>query len=421
MSPTSRGPKALGRPVRFPYDAPVSSPIPRTGIVLSGGGARGAYEVGVVAGIIEVLGDRGYTLPPFQVLCGTSVGAINCAYLASHAHMPGMNLEGLVAAWESLRLEEHLRLDVRGLLDMPRALLRGATDPGHAPSVLDSAGLEDMVETTIAWPHLHANVAAGLVHAVIVAALEIGTGRTTLFTETAPAVTFAPSRDPRRVCRPTRLDLDHIMASAALPLLFPPRQIDGAHYCDGGVRFNTPIAPAIRAGSDRLVVIGLQYEGAGAPRDLHSREVTESYANPAFLLGKLLDALLLDPTRYDLHVLERLNDLIEHMERSLSPAQLEAFDDAVRKGRNMPYRRLDTLVFRPTADIGQLAHEHSPYIARRGLSARLLMRFATRGTQWENDLLSFMLFDGGFARRLIELGRSDALARADDIARFYGL
>jgi NTE family protein len=390
-----------------------------TGIVLSGGGARGAYEVGVVQGVLGVLEGRGYRDPPFEILCGTSVGAINSAYLASHAHERTMNIEGLIGAWESLRLEEHLRLDVRGLLDMPRALLRGATEPGNAPSVLETDGLERIVRDTIAWNSLHDNIGKGLVRALIVAALEIGTGRTTLFVETAPGNGFVPSRDPRRVTREAIVGIDHVMASSALPLLFPPRRIAEEHYCDGGVRFNTPIAPAIRAGAERLVVVSLQYEGPAGPNGTHKAELRTSYSNPAFLLGKLLDALLLDPTRYDLHILGRLNDLIEQMERTLNDSQLEAFHSAVRAGRDLPYRRLQTLIFRPSKDIGQLAHQHSARVSRRGLSARLLMRFATRGAPWENDLLSFMLFDGGFARRLMDLGREDVLARADEVAAFY--
>jgi NTE family protein len=393
----------------------------KTGIVLSGGGARGAYEVGVIAGIADVLEARGARGAAFQVLCGTSVGAINAAYLASHAHEPRMGIDGLAAAWESLRLEEHLQLDVRGLLDMPRALLRGATDPGHAPSVLDTTALQKIVSETVAWTLLHDNIRTGVVDALIVAALEIGTGRTTLFVETGPTSRFVPTRDPRRVSRSTDIRIDHVMASAALPLLFPPRQIGNEHYCDGGVRFNTPIAPAIRAGADRLVVVSLQYEEEPETIEGHARAVKGSYANPAFLLGKLLDALLLDPTRYDLHILHRLNDLIDQMESALTPEQLATFHEAVQRGRDLPYRRLETLVFQPSEDIGSMAHEHAGLVSRGGLSSRLLMRFATRGASWESDLLSFMLFDGGYARRLVELGRKDVLARDDEVAAFYDL
>jgi NTE family protein len=397
----------------------VKSTRPRTGIVLSGGGARGAYEVGIAQGILEVLENRGVQAQAFDILCGTSVGAINAAYLASHAHHPRMDIEGLIAAWESLRLEEQLRLDVRGLLDIPRAMLRGATDPGETPAILDTRALEATVNAAMDWDKLHENIRSNLVHAVIVAALEIGTGRTTLFVERSPETEYTPTRDPRRVSVDVELELNHIMASAALPLLFPPRRIDNGHYCDGGVRFNTPIAPAIRSGSERLIVVSLQYLDESPPSAEHLTEVKQSFGNPAFLLGKLLDALLLDPTTYDLHILSRLNDLIEQMEITLAPKQLEAFHQAVSRGRGLHYRKLETLVFRPSLDIGLLAHEYAAQIAHRGLASRLLMRFATRGTPWESDLLSFVLFDGGYAGRLIALGRQDVLARADEVYDFY--
>lgn len=393
---------------------------PKTGIVLSGGGARGAYEVGIVAGILEVLQHEHARRAPFDILCGTSVGAINAAYLASHAHHPDMDVDGLVERWLSLRLEQHLKLDVRGLMEFPRALFRGASqDPSGAPSLLDPGALSELVRESVDWTGLHDNIAAGTVQALAIAALEISTGRTTIFGETAPGQELVDSHDPRRLVVHTRLDERHVLASAALPFLFPPREIDSEYYCDGGVRFNTPIAPAIRAGADRLVVISLLYEEDTAPESVRAHSSKGSYANPIFLIGKLLNALLLDPTRYDLQILERLNHVIETMEEVLTPEQLEAFDRAVARGRNMPYRKLRTLVFRPSRDIGEMAHQHKKKVATEGFSSRLLMRVASAGEVWQSDFLSFLLFDGEFARTLIDLGRLDAVSRADEIIAFF--
>jgi NTE family protein len=401
-------------------------PGARTGIVLSGGGARGAYQVGIVAGILDVLAEAGLEHAPFNVLCGTSVGAINAGYLASHAEAPDLAIDGLIAAWRSLKLTEHLRLNLRGILGLWSSA-KGIEDEEpqasrsvQARAILDSLPLTDLVNTQVSFDQLHRNVSEGVVHALVITALEISTGRTTMFIEAPPYVSFPPSPDPRRNVRREPIGLQHILASAALPLVFPPRRINGEAYCDGGVRFNTPIAPAIRAGADRLVVISLLSESPTAEVQEIPIEVREaSYKNPVFLMGKVLNALLLDPTHYDLQVLERFNQMISTMESVLSPDQLAAFHRVVRKERNMAYRKLRTLVFRPSKDIGEIALEYARGIEPEGIGSRLLHRLANQRSVWQSDLISFLCFDGPFAGLLIDLGRADAHRREQDIRDFF--
>jgi NTE family protein len=408
---------------------PESLPAPpgrRTGIVLSGGGARGAYQVGVVAGILDVLARSGLEHAPFNVLCGTSVGAINAGYLASHAHRPGLDIEGLIDAWRSLKLENHLKISLRGLVGAYSSAKSTsgkasvADRPVEARALLDSLPLLDLVNTRVDFQQLHRNVDSGVVHALVIAALEIGSGRTTMFIEAPPYVTFPEWSDPRRNVRREPIGLQHVLASAALPLVFPPRRIHGEAYCDGGVRFNTPIAPAIRAGADRLVVVSLlsdqpQPEIAEIPVEV--REA--SYKNPVFLLGKVLNALLLDPVHYDLQVLDRFNKLIDTMERVLDPVQLAEFHRVVRQERNMEYRKLSTLIFRPSRDVGEVALEFARNIIPNGLGPNLLHRLANQKSVWQSDLVSFLSFDGRFADRLISMGRTDALGRRAEIESFF--
>jgi NTE family protein len=408
--------------VRHSLPAP---PGARTGIVLSGGGARGAYQVGVVRGILDVLGSTGNETTPFSVLCGTSVGAINAAYFAAHAEASDLAIDGLVEAWRSLRLSDHLRINLRGMLGIwsPRNFgeSEGPTGkPVQARALLDALPLHDLVKTQVPFPQLHKNVDEGVVHALVIAALEISSGRTTMFAEAGASVSFPPTKDPRRNTRRERIELDHVLASAALPLVFPPRRIAGEEYCDGGVRFNTPIAPAIRAGADRLIVISLLSESPhGEEQEIPVAVREASYKNPAFLIGKVLNAILLDPTHYDLQVLDRLNHMLETLEKVLTPSQLEEFQRTVQHDRNMSYRRLRTLVFRPSRDVGEMALEHARQIRPEGLGSRLLHRLAHQKAVWQSDLISFLCFDGGFADQLIALGRSDALARERDILAFF--
>lgn len=400
--------------------------MPSTGIVLSGGGARGAYEAGVVAGIVEVLARRPRARAPFDVFTGTSVGAINAAWLAAHADRSDMQVEGLLAHWRALELSKHLSLDPLRFVLGPTlgarlARLRGEGDERWGRSLLDPRALEELVETGLPYQRLHDNVDRGVVRALVVAALEIATGRTTMFSELADGTELKPPRDPRRVVVPARIEARHVLASAAIPLLFPSRRIGRSYYCDGGVRFNTPIAPALRCGAKRLVVISLLYPNASflAPGSEEAVAHEHAYPSPVFLLGKVLNALLLDPVRYDLQVLDGFNTLIGTLEETLDPHELERVREVITNARGVPYERVDTLVFRPSADIGRMAHDHA-HRARMGtLSTLLVARLADLGEDLEADLLSFVLFDGEFAGALIELGRKDALARADEIEAFF--
>jgi NTE family protein len=395
--------------------------------VLSGGGARGAYQVGIVAGILDVLGEKRFPQAVFNVLCGTSVGAINASYFASHADKPDLGIAGLVEAWRSLKLSTHLRLDLKGFLGftgssevVPEAGPESSR-PIPARALVDTAPLSDLVRRSVAFTRLHDNIDQGVVRALVLTALEIGSGRTTMFVDAGRGVEFPPTNDPRRNVRRERIGLEHVLASSALPILFPPRRIHGEAYCDGGIRFNTPIAPAIRAGADRLVVVSLLSESPSGEDPNIPVEVREaSFKSPAFILGKVLNALLLDPMHYDLQVLERFNQMLDEFERVLTPEQLASFHRVVRSDRNMAYRKLRTLVFRPTHDIGALGVEYARNIRPDGFGARLLHRMAAQRAVWQSDLVSFLCFDGGFADELVSLGRREARSRADDIIAFFG-
>jgi NTE family protein len=389
-----------------------------TGIVLSGGGARGAYEAGVVLGIMQVLQP---TEPPFEVLCGTSVGALNASYLAAHAHMPDMGASKLAAEWRALDVTKHLKLDLRGVLGWKRDWGAGAGKQAVqvGRSLLDAGAVEGIVRDRVPWDQLHENVAQARVRALIVSALHIASGKTTIFAELAPGASIANSKDPRRVLALEQIGADHVLASAAIPLLFPARLVGGEYFCDGGMRFNTPIAPAIRAGADRLVVVSLLSQESAEDDPRPKSERVQAYNSPLFLIGKVLNALLLDPMRYDLQVLDRFNRLIAALEKALPPHELEDVQRVLRDARGLPYRKLDTLVFRPTLDVGRLARERALELQGSRFSSWLLARTATLGSLWESDLLSFILFDHEFAEELISLGHHDALARKDEIKAFF--
>jgi NTE family protein len=378
----------------------------RTALVLSGGGARGAYEAGVVAGIAEVVGRADDEPPLFDIYAGTSVGAINATYLASHTHLGDLGAPGLLQLWTSLSIREYVRVQ-------PTAPWRRA--------LLDVDPFDRLVARGVDWKSLRTSIDSGRLCALIVAALHIEDGRTTMFVDLAPGETFTASKDPHRFVVRGPITANHVLASAAIPGIFPPRAVEGALYYDGGLRFNTPMAPAIRAGARRLVVVSPLYTGAptAPPRPPSGIEQAPGLS---FLLGKLLHAILLDPFAYDLQVLGRFNQVMELLDQTLDPEDRARLDAEVTRMRGMPYRSLDVLALSPSVDLGGLALEHlnanRSHYRGQGPFGWLLW-FMGRHPEGETDLLSYLLFDAAFTRLLTEQGRRDAHDQADTIRAFF--
>jgi NTE family protein len=364
------------------------------------------------------------------VFAGTSVGAINATFFAAHSHRGDHGAALLRDIWCRLKLKDHVLVRPLGLLHVPNAAssLVGRFMDGQngGTSLLDTRALEDVVKKSVDWPKLHQNVSSGLVSALLIAALHVVSGRTTVFAELSPGAEYAPSRDQRRTTRFVQIESDHVLASAAIPLLFPTRRVGEHYYCDGGLRFNTPIAPAIRAGADRLVVVSVLRE-----RSVREADIAESMAppgegrelSPFFLIGKLLNALLLDPVQYDLQVLERFNQLVEVLEETLEPEQVERVQRVLVGSRGVGYRRLPTLIFTPSQDLGRMAGRYLrtslKFTDLNPLARWLLQRVSRNDPGQEADWASYLLFDGGFAEQIIEIGREDAHAKADEIEAFF--
>ncbi len=385
----------------------------RTGVVLSGGGARGAYEAGVISGIVDILGAQGPERAPFSIFTGTSVGAINATWLAAHADRPDMNVSGLLELWRSLDLREHLRVS-------PMRFLRPSRSGERlGRSFINPRALEELVRTQIPFRRLHENVGEGVVRALVVAALNIASTKTTMFAEVAPGAHFIPSRDPRRQGIFTQIECGHVLASAAIPLVFPARRVESEYYCDGGIRFNTPLAPAIRSGADRLVVVSALHREEADDGESERRRRTAAYPSPFFILGKVLNALLLDPINYDLGVMRRFNKLWGVLEETLTADEMRRVSDVLEDTRGVAYRCLETLVFHPSEDIGDITTRHAKRLGTKSLPSMLVAVSARLRPQFESDLLSFILFDGDFAQELISLGLRDAQHRADEVIAFF--
>jgi NTE family protein len=398
-------------------------------VVFSGGGARGAYEAGVIRYLLDELAPRlGHPLA-MDVLSGTSVGAIHACFLAGTAEQTHGRGERLVDFWRAMKVQEVLPFSTRDLLGLARRLfglrrIAEAFRVGRAPDrlygLLDTRALERMVVRAVPWLTIHKNVLAGRVGAVCVAATEVATGRVVVFMDTAERDLPGWSRDPLLVPRITRLRPTHALASAAIPLLFPVVRIASTYYADGGLRLNTPLSPVLRLGAERVLVVALR-ASSGASHATATHKV-EDYASPAFLFGKVLNSLMLDHLDTDLARMRDMNELIRDGERAFGPDFLSRLG-ATREGLHEPRRAIEELVIRPSADLGALAAEvltQLPDAALRSPFFRLALRNLEPGRlSAEADLLSYLLFDGEFIAPLAELGYRDARAREEELARFF--
>ena len=398
---------------------------PKVGVVLSGGGSRGAYEAGILHYIRTDLRKRLGRHAPIDIVTGTSVGAINAAFVAATHAEPDTQAEVIAAAWRALRIEELIGLRATDVLRAGRMML-GATPPPPTPGsfryggMLDTSGLERFVLRTIPWRGIERSLRGRHLHAISVSATHVGTGHTMVFLSCAEPVPREWSRDPFVRHRAARIGPRHVLASAAIPLLFPAVKIGEEFFTDGGLRQNTPMSPAIRLGADRLLLISLRHV-APEPKVIQ-RERTEAYPKPLFLAGKALNALLLDHTEYDLQRMQRINLILEAGNASFGPKFEAMMNHELMRLRGAPLRRIHAVHVRPSEDIGVLAAAFvkagrmrvSGMIARR-----LIQRLAAGEAAHESDLLSYLLFDGDFAAELIELGRRDAAAKADELAALF--
>lgn len=397
----------------------------RTAIVLAAGGVRGAYQAGVIDGIVDVLGVRGQAGPPlFEIYGGSSIGAINATYLAAHAHRADHAIDGLLRFWTGINVEEILRFrPLSMLLGRPRLRMPGdCRAPGQAwhyagRSLFDLDPVEELIERVIPWEQLHANISKDLVHSLALAVYDIFDGRTTLFTELAPGTTFRPTRHPTRTLH-TRIHVDHVLASVSLPLVFPAVRIGERYYMDGGIRFPAPIVPALRAGAERVVVISLLHQPDGP-----EPEAPIEYPGLAFFLGQILSGLLLDPIQFDLAKLEQTNEVLTTLADKLEPAARREVMGALADRRLLPTEPVPTLVFRPSVDIARFTNAFlDEQLDRVGVSwlCKLILRGTScPGVDHQALLASLMLLDGSLASELIELGRRDAHAARERIIEFF--
>jgi NTE family protein len=365
----------------------------RTGLLLSGGGARAAYQIGVLKAISELCGEE--IDSPFNIISGTSAGSINAVALAAHDGKFAESVDRMFDVWSNFQLHHVFKVDAKSLITRMFLWAKARVLPFNLggkppPSILDNSPLRELLSNNVDFSQISRKIISGKLDALAVNASSYTNGRSVSFFEANHQV--EPWERAYRCGIEQRISIDMLMASSSIPLLFPAVKIDDEYYGDGSMRQNNPLSPLVHLGAKKIMVIGVRKSANP------SRKTAKKRPSLANISGFILDTLFLNSLDADLERLARVNELVE------------ALPDAHPK-----YSKIDHMIISPSEDIGRVAKDMFDTLPK---AFRIALKFIGINKSGGNALISYLMFNKPFCNYLIELGYKDAQNRRDEIIQF---
>lgn len=368
----------------------------KLGLVMTGGGARAAYQVGVVRAIYEIT-ERKQNL--FEIITGNSAGALNSTYLAANAENWDVASHNLSALWGRVKPEHVFDLRTRTISDIGIRWVSGTIFGGLTPKgssvnhLLDTAPLRKLAQREIDFEHIIKNLQRGHLHGVSLSTTNYNSGSNVVFYQGHDQIKDW-SRSDRFSFR-TDLRIDHLMASSAIPFFFPPVQIGQSFFGDGCIRQTTPLSPAIHLGADKIIGIGVRYPH---PQGRMRHMALSPFPNPTIgqIAGVMLNAIFMDALESDVERMSRINELIA-------------------EGAHPELKSIPILMIKPSRDLGKMSAEHVKELPQ---TLRYLLKGIGVAGNEGTDLLSYLAFDSSYTKPLVELGYEDTLKMKEEIKRF---
>ena len=373
----------------------------RTALILTGGGARAGYQVGVLKAIRELLPEPRRN--PFPILCGTSAGALNAASMAVWAEDFGAGVDNLLNIWENFSAHQVYRADPVSMgisgARWVSTLALGWLTRRSPRSLLDNSPLRSLLSDSLDFSRIAQAIECRALHSVSITCSGYSSGQSVSFFQGREDL--ESWRRSQRVGAPTELSLDHLMASSAIPFIFPAVHINREWFGDGSMRQVAPVSPAIHLGADKILVIG-----AGRMADENARPRAEVYPSLAQIAGHALSSIFLDSMSVDLERMSRINNTL-----SLIP-------EDVRREKAMSLRPIEVLTIAPSQRLDHLAARHAKALP---WPVRVMLRGIGAMNRNGGALTSYLLFERPYTRALIDLGYSDTVARRDEVRQFLDL
>jgi len=373
-----------------------NNPNRRTALLLGGGGARAAYQVGVLRALAELVPEGCEN--PFPIVCGTSAGSINTVALASNAGNFHQGVERITQVWSNFQLKHVFYADAKNLAKRISRWAWCNLGPGNwqngPSSLLDNTPLRHLLNQYVDFKRIDECIAAGHLHGYCVTACSYTSGESKTFFDGAGEIE-SWQRNRREGIR-SKLSIDHLMASSAIPVIFPSVKLGDEHYGDGSMRQSSPISPAIHLGAEKVLIIGLRIG-----EDEETPEPPQNRPSLGQISGYVLDTLFLNSLQSDIERMDRTNRVLKDHPGD-NPEQLKC---------------IDYLVVSPSEDIADIAQAHYDDLPK---AFRTALKFLGMGKSNSRRLVSYLMFDGKFCQQLIDLGYRDAMSQRDALSNFLG-